>query len=529
MAAVQIQINQVALPPGVPGVAREDLNLGVVTLQAIGGPYLAYQWSIIDKPIDMSVPVKSAAVLTAPAMASTNVNPVDLAGTYYVQVLVDSGSGLGATIDDIARITFYAGTALAAAADQVPRRVIAFRETIEHNAPDVLDVGGNPEGWAREWRRWFANISRLSYVVTSPVSPGQDTYAAYAMTGKIQYSAALRTDGTTYVGLGPGTLSAVGDVRLPETYEIRGKVAGGAFSAVALKMTLADTAYPGQRVLRLGSAPYDSTIALECASGGLHMFTTATHSPQPSAWKIDTASVRWYNPGGSLTFESVNQGAAGQPGGTVYFIAPDGMAGGGGNAAGGGFISYTGAPKGAGNPGTVAWNISLAAYAFRAMQLSSNVMANTAQLELGENSASGLWAGLIKAADGAPAGPYVQFGLDLTLQGGTNANVTDAKPGNLYLSAGAQIAGGNKRPGADVTITPTARNDASKKPGFFVWYNGCMLTAEQAEGEDTYFSANQCMLWQNSAATGKSHLTAKTQATGGYLLIETVASALTVL
>ena len=181
MAAVQIKIDQVAHPPGTPGLAREDLATGIVTLTAIGGPYLAYQWSIIDKPIDMSVPVKSAAVLTAPAMASTTVNPVDLSGTYYVQLLVDSGSGLGATIDDIARITFYAGTALAAAADQVPRRVIAFRETIEHNSPDALDAGGNPEGWAREWRRWFANISRLSYVVTSPTSPGQDTYAASAM------------------------------------------------------------------------------------------------------------------------------------------------------------------------------------------------------------------------------------------------------------------------------------------------------------------------------------------------------------
>ena len=102
-------------------------------------------------------------------------------------------------------------------------------------------------------------------------------------------------------------------------------------------------------------------------------------------------------------------------------------------------------------------------------------------------------------------------------------------PGNLYLMAGEQIAGGNKRPGADVTIAPTTSNDVTKKPGFFVWYNGAMLTAEQAEPADVWFSTNQMVLWMNSAATGKSHLTAKTQATGGHMLTETVVPALTVL
>ena len=225
----------------------------------------------------------------------------------------------------------------------------------------------------------------------------------------------------------------------------------------------------------------------------------------------------------------VNQGSAGQPGGTVYIVAPDGMAGGAGNAAAGSIEFDTGAPKGAGATGTVNTRIATATYQLLATSVQVHAASNTARIIVGDNNVAGLWAGLIKAADGVVGGSAVQFGLDMTLRGGTNSDVTDAKPGNLYLMAGEQIAGGNKRPGADVTIAPTTSNDVTKKPGFFVWYNGAMLTAEQAEPADVWFSTNQMVLWMNSAATGKSHLTAKTQATGGHMLTETVVPALTVL
>ena len=62
--AVQIKVDQVAAPAGVPGQAREDLALGVgVTLTAVGGPYLSYLWRIVDLPTNAAVTVRSAAVL----------------------------------------------------------------------------------------------------------------------------------------------------------------------------------------------------------------------------------------------------------------------------------------------------------------------------------------------------------------------------------------------------------------------------------------------------------------------------------
>lgn len=159
--AAQIQIDQSGKPAGVPGEAREDLDLGTnVTLTAIGGPFAAHQWTIIDKPIDIIGAAQSAALLSSPTASATDVTPIDLAGTYLVQLSVDSGSGLGATADDIARITFYAGPALASDPTQLPRRRPAFQERTEHNVPGAI-FANNPRGWAQEWERWFAFIENI--------------------------------------------------------------------------------------------------------------------------------------------------------------------------------------------------------------------------------------------------------------------------------------------------------------------------------------------------------------------------------
>jgi hypothetical protein len=169
--AASIRIDQAAKPAGVAGQARQDIDTGVlVTATAVGGPFLAHQWSILHAPVAM-VPtqLKSAAALSAPTAAATNISPIDLPGTYLIQLAVDSGSGLGALPGDNARITFGASEPIgtgrgpfAANIDEFPRRVMAFREQLEHNAPDALDAGGNPDGWDREWRRWFATIERIS-------------------------------------------------------------------------------------------------------------------------------------------------------------------------------------------------------------------------------------------------------------------------------------------------------------------------------------------------------------------------------
>lgn len=157
-----IKIDQAAKPAGVAGQAREDLSTGTaVQATAMGGPFLAHQWSFVHRPIDIMTATRASSIFSAPTGATTLVDPINVAGTYELELRVDSGSGLGATAADIARITFYAGPALATLPNRLPRRKPAFSETTEHNVPDAVDPSGNPEGWSREMYRWFAVIEKL--------------------------------------------------------------------------------------------------------------------------------------------------------------------------------------------------------------------------------------------------------------------------------------------------------------------------------------------------------------------------------
>ena len=162
MGAVQIVINQAGKSPGVAGQAREDLATGTaVVLQAVGGTFFAYQWTIVWRPFDIIAAIRSSCVLTAPTQAITQLTPIDVASTYFVEVVVDSGAGLGAGAGDVARITLYAGPTLSADPAKLPRRTIAAGETVEHNAPDAIDPLGNPDGWAKERARWDAVLQSM--------------------------------------------------------------------------------------------------------------------------------------------------------------------------------------------------------------------------------------------------------------------------------------------------------------------------------------------------------------------------------
>ena len=143
-------------------MAREDLVLATnVSASAVGGPYLSYLWSLIDKPVDVIAGVQSASVLTAATANTTLVTPIDKAGTWLLELLVDSGSGLGASPSDQARITFYAGPALNADPTDLPRRELAFREQLQHNVADAIFPTGNTRGWAQEWSRWWSLIKKV--------------------------------------------------------------------------------------------------------------------------------------------------------------------------------------------------------------------------------------------------------------------------------------------------------------------------------------------------------------------------------
>jgi hypothetical protein len=165
---LQIQIDQSGKPGGVPGQAREDLATGTpVQLTATGGPFVQYQWTVLDKPVDVVANVRSAAALSSGTASATLLQPIDLAQTYFVQVAVDSGSGLGALETDVAQITFYAGPTLSADATKFPRRQPAVGETDQHNVPDAIDPGGQPDGWARERARWDAALAALEVQVAA--------------------------------------------------------------------------------------------------------------------------------------------------------------------------------------------------------------------------------------------------------------------------------------------------------------------------------------------------------------------------
>lgn len=199
--AAGIKIDQLAAPPGVSGKAREDLVTGLdISFTATGGPFLSYLWQLVDKPIDIVGGVQSAAVLSAPTANVTLATPVDLPGTYLVQLLVDSGSGLGATEQDVATITAAAalpGSPFNADPTQLPRRQIAFRETTEHNVDDVVFPSGNPRGWAQERLRWDALLSSLF--------AGKDwSHARVGLTGggATIVGSALNVASVTRVGVG---------------------------------------------------------------------------------------------------------------------------------------------------------------------------------------------------------------------------------------------------------------------------------------------------------------------------------------
>lgn len=168
--SVQILLSQAGAPSGSPGQARNDFVTGTpVQATAIGGPFAAYNWVFVSKAIDIVDGLKASSAFGSGTSATTSVDPIDVAGEYLIQVSVDSGQGLGATEDDVARIIFYAGTVGAGPSfgplntdpAELPQRMPAFREQLEDNTPDPIQSGGNTEGWSRPWLRLKAVVDRI--------------------------------------------------------------------------------------------------------------------------------------------------------------------------------------------------------------------------------------------------------------------------------------------------------------------------------------------------------------------------------
>jgi hypothetical protein len=166
---VQILLSQAATPPGSPGEARDDFVTGTpVQATATGGPFAQYLWSFVSKAIDVEAGTRASSAFGSATSPTTSVDPIDVAGEYLIQVVVDSGSGLGATEDDVARIVFYAGDVgdtingpLNTDVAELPQRMPAFRETLEDNVPDAIDPSGNTEGWSRPWLKLKAVVNRM--------------------------------------------------------------------------------------------------------------------------------------------------------------------------------------------------------------------------------------------------------------------------------------------------------------------------------------------------------------------------------
>lgn len=211
--AASVKIDQAAAPAGIPGQAREDLVTGLpVTLTASGGPFLSYQWLVDYRAIDAdsSGLARATSALTAPSASVTQLTPVDKRGTYRGRLLVDSGAGLGAGVDDVAEWSFYAGVpgdpvkgSPAADPTQLPRRTIAAGERAAHNVPDLLDLAGNPDGWARERLRWDAVSELLFALGVRAVAVVTFTGVVASVARSVNVTGALRTSlGVTSVTWG---------------------------------------------------------------------------------------------------------------------------------------------------------------------------------------------------------------------------------------------------------------------------------------------------------------------------------------
>ena len=194
--AVQITLDQMGQPPGIPGRARQDFVTGVAALcTAVGGPFIQYRWEVVSKPIDILVPVRSAAIFSTSTASTSLLQPIDLAGTYLLRCTVNSGNGLGADEGDVAETDFYAGPALATDVRRLPRRWPAFAEKRSHNVPDAIDPAGNTEGWAREqlmWRQiyaismdWASGLVRNDGFITALVR-GFGVSVTYIAPGRVQ-------------------------------------------------------------------------------------------------------------------------------------------------------------------------------------------------------------------------------------------------------------------------------------------------------------------------------------------------------
>lgn len=167
--AASILLAQAGQPAGSAGKARLDFETGVsVSATVQGGPFLAQQWSFVARPYNEDLSARSNAAFTAPSSSSTGITPIDVPGEYLIQVVVDSGQGLGATEDDRATVLFYAGAVgnpikgpINTDPGELPQRMPAFRETLEDNFPTLVEALGNSLGWAYAWLRLKAVLERI--------------------------------------------------------------------------------------------------------------------------------------------------------------------------------------------------------------------------------------------------------------------------------------------------------------------------------------------------------------------------------
>lgn len=240
MAAVQILLSQTGKPPGTAGKSRTDFATGVaVQAQAVGGPFAAYQWSFVSKAINEAVGARASSAFGSATASTTSVSPIDVAGDYLIQLAVDSGSGLGATSDDVARIMFYAGDPagdcttgpLNSDPAELPQRFPAFREQLEDNVNDAIDPSGNAEGWSRTMRRFKSVIDRIYKGKSWAFGRVAQTGGGCVLTGGFNVGTPSRT--------GVGTAHVTFTRTLPNAnYAVLIGPRGAAGSAVALNETV---------------------------------------------------------------------------------------------------------------------------------------------------------------------------------------------------------------------------------------------------------------------------------------------------
>lgn len=163
MSTALPKIDQATKPAGVAGQSRDDLDLFTgpgteIVLTDAGVGATVWQWTILDQPPG------AAASLSTPNAATTNLTNATVAGSYFVQLVVDGGALPAQVYRVVAGVQIDTPSWVTPVLNR-PLRIPAKGETVEFNVESSPGAGPNTRGWAQELDHWFRAIASFGFGV----------------------------------------------------------------------------------------------------------------------------------------------------------------------------------------------------------------------------------------------------------------------------------------------------------------------------------------------------------------------------